>query len=100
MVFTELNTLSDDEITQLLDEAKRRGADLERNSPLSKVGKNLLQYVPTDEDIVNAASGYSHDFGLLPEGGQMLLRHQAKQWLNAWGHTLPQFRCEGDADCL
>lgn len=54
----------------------------------------LLQYKPTENDLINAALGYIHNFGLLPSKDQEHLKAQAKNWLIAWGHTLPDFKRE------
>ena len=53
---------------------------------------SLLAFDPSCMDVWNACLSYRHDFGLLPDADQKALEFEAREWLRAWGHTLPQFK--------
>jgi len=52
----------------------------------------LLAFDPSCKDVWNACVSYRLDFGLLPDAEQKKLEVEARGWLRAWGHTLPQFK--------
>ena len=53
---------------------------------------SLLAFDPSGMDVRNACMSYRHDFGLLPDAEKKELEFDAREWLRAWGHTLPQFK--------
>lgn len=59
---------------------------------------DLLAFDPSSMDVWNACMSYRHDFGLLPDAEQKALEFEAREWLRAWGHTLPQFKANDQVD--
>jgi len=59
---------------------------------------DLLSFDPSCSDVWNACMSYRHDFGLLPDAEQKTLEFEAREWLRAWGHTLPQFKSNAGGD--
>ena len=53
---------------------------------------SLLSFDPSSMDVANACMSRRHDFGLLPAAEKKALEFEAREWLQAWGHTLPQFK--------
>ena len=53
---------------------------------------SLLAFDPSCMDVWNACMSYRHDFGLLTYAEQRAIEFEAREWLRAWGHTLPQFK--------
>lgn len=67
---------------------------------IKRFGKNkegyisLNQYSPSNIDLYNVCMSYRHDFGLLTEKEQNNIRVEAKEWLEAWGKILTNFKLE------
>ena len=55
---------------------------------------SLPAFEPSHVDLYNVCMTYRHDYGLLSLDEQLRIRNEAVCWLQAWGHTIPQFRME------
>ena len=53
---------------------------------------SLLAFEPSHPDLYNACMSYRHDFDLMPDAERKAIEFEAREWLRAWGHTLPQFK--------
>lgn len=58
---------------------------------------DLLAFDPSGMDVWNACMSYRHDFGLLQAADQKALECEAREWLRAWAHALPQFNANAGA---
>jgi hypothetical protein len=52
---------------------------------------SLMDFNPSDADLFNACTSMSHNFGLKSDINKKAMVLEAREWLIAWGKTLPQF---------
>lgn len=66
--------------------------------PILKKHMSLSEYVPSEAEIHSACLSYRHDFGLLDTVERKHLADDAREWLEAWGKTLPCFKQDWSHD--
>lgn len=53
-----------------------------------RINQTEKEAEPTDEQLFDVCLSYRHDFGLLNQKEQELVRFQAKEWRRAWQKTM------------